>query len=67
MKNFAAAANKRFAESGIKKMTVAKRAGIAQGTLSRILKEKHNPSLGVAVAIAEILDFSIDDLKENLK
>ena len=63
LKNFAATANEKFAESGLKKSKVAEFAGINPATLSRLLKQQSMPSFAVAVAIAKSLDFSIDELE----
>ena len=66
-RKFAELANRKFAELGLKKGYVAECVGIAPETLSRILKAKHNPSLSVAVSLSYILEFSLDDIKDDIK
>lgn len=67
VQNFATAVNQKIAASGLKKKYIAEQVGITPAMLSGLLKAKHVPNLVTALAIAEILEMSLDDFNQNLK
>lgn len=51
-----------LAERGIKKTYLAKKSGINNGTLSRLVSNQSLPSLDVAYRIAEELDLNVMEI-----
>lgn len=49
-------------EQGYKKGWVAKQAGIAPGTLSRIISGETEPTLKVALKLAKVLNKTVEEL-----
>ena len=53
-------------EDGYRKGWVAKKAGIAPGTLSKIISGESEPTLRVALRIGKILNKSVEELWGHL-
>lgn len=50
------------AEHGMTQVELAKKAGLSQGYLSELEKDKFNPTTPVIIGIAVALDLSVDEL-----
>jgi DNA-binding XRE family transcriptional regulator len=53
-------------EKGYRKGWIAKRVGIAPGTLSLIISGESSPSLKVALKLAKLLEISVEHLWGHL-
>jgi DNA-binding XRE family transcriptional regulator len=57
---------KAIEEKGLLKNWVAKKAGIAPGTLSKIISGESDPTLKVAIKLARVLGMNVEELWGHL-